>query len=244
MKFRWLIFFSFIFSDVALAKSLLVVTYAPSDNAPYVFLGPSGAESGIIVELMDELARRADVVVSYQQVARKRLEYSLQTGKVHVVVTSSPKWLAEPDKVDWALPIFDEKNVLVIRRDSPNITNVEDLIGLTLGTVLGYAYPEIDNELTNGLVIRSDSLEVMHNLTRLKAGRLDAVVTSDIQGTWLLKESGYQNELVFASFLFSEQKITPAVSKLSPVPLDQLNQVLQSMLDDGFITKLLQKYSS
>lgn len=243
MKFGWLIFICLICSEVAQAKSQLVVNYAPSDNAPYIFLGPRGAESGIIVELMDELARRADVEVSYQQVARKRLEYSLQTGKIHVVVTSNPKWLVEPDRVDWALQIFDEKNVIVIRRDSPNITNVEGLIGLTLGTVLGYAYPEIDNELTNGLVVRSDSLEVMHNLTRLKAGRLDAVVTSDIQGAWLIKESGYQNDLVFASFLVSEHKITPAVSKLSPVPLEQVNQILQSMLDDGFIAKLLQKYS-
>jgi polar amino acid transport system substrate-binding protein len=225
------------------AKPQLVVNYSPSDNAPYVLLTQEPVESGIIVELMQEFARRADIEVLFQLTPRKRLEYSLETGRVHIVVTSNPKWLEQPNNVDWSIPLFDEKNVLVIRRGSSDIAQEDDLKGLTVGTILGYAYPEIEHLFEQGDSFRSDSVEMLHNLTKLRAGRLDAVITSDIQGAWLIQQNGFKSELVFARYFVSQQKLIPAVSKLSPVPLDTINRVFQSMLDDGYVAQLLLKYS-
>lgn len=243
MKFGLLLLLCIGWLGSGWAKPQLVVNYSPSDNAPYVLLTQAPVESGIIVELMQEFARRADVEVVFQLTPRKRLEYSLEMGRIHIVVTSNPKWLEQPDNVDWAIPLFDEKNVLVIRRGSPDIADIEDLKGLRVGTILGYAYPEIDLLFEQGDSFRSDSVEMLHNLTKLRAGRLDAVITSDIQGAWLIKQNGFKSELVFGSYLVSEQKLIPAVSRLSPVPLETINRVFQSMLDDGFVAKLLLKYS-
>lgn len=225
-----------------LAKPVLVVNYGPSDNAPYITKQANGMPSGIIVELMQEFAQRADIEVTFLQTPRKRLEYSLAIGKVHVVVTCNPKWLKQPHKVNWGPPLFMEKNVLVISKHAPDLVKRDDLKGLSIGAVLGYAYPEIETLFSNSEAHRLDALEVLQSLQKLQVHRIDAVITSDIQGEWLIQHHGFKDDFVIASYLISEHEIIPAISKLSPIPVADINRIFMEMKQDGFIEELLKRY--
>ncbi|MCE2572728.1 substrate-binding periplasmic protein [Motilimonas eburnea] len=242
MKLSLMLLGSLCWSLSVLAQPVLIVNYGPSDNAPYIIEQANGEPSGVIVELMQEFAVRSGIEVTFLKTPRKRLEFSLETGKVHIVVTSNPKWLKQPDKVKWTIPLFIEKNILVIPKTAPDIVKLDDLKGLSIGTVLGYAYPEIAPLFANGEALRVDALEVLQSLQKMQVNRIDAVITSDIQGEWLLKHHGFDDDFVFARFLISEHEIIPAISNLSPVSVEKFNRVFLSMQQDGFIERLLNRY--
>lgn len=242
MKKSLLLLVGYFCCQVALAQPEFIVNYARNDNAPYILAEPNGKISGFIVDLMQEFGLRANVQIRFLKTPRKRLEYSLATGKVHIVVTSNPKWLDEPSKVDWGPALFIEKNILLIPKQAPDITKLADLKGLSIGTILGYAYPEIESLFANGEARRVDALEILPSLQKLQVNRVDAVITSDIQAEWLLQHHGFSDDFVFASYLISEHEIIPAISKLSPIPLQDVQRILESMKQDGFIDRLLKRY--
>ncbi len=86
-----------------------------------------------------------------------------------------PEWFAGP--FDWSQPMLPEGEVILTAARAKRPSSLADLRGLTIGTVHGFVYPELEQALGSGFV-REDAPNAAANLRKLNQGRMDYAVSN------------------------------------------------------------------
>jgi polar amino acid transport system substrate-binding protein len=105
---------------------------------------------------------------------RKRVVAALAAGQADILCGYVPEWLPGPFK--WSTPFMPIVEVLVSSRNARRPASVAELAGQPIGTVLGWAHPELEQILGKGFV-REDGPNTETNLRKLAAGRVQHAVT-------------------------------------------------------------------
>lgn len=153
---------------------------------PYLIVGPDQTCNGIMADILREAARGLGVSVTTRTFPEKRNLLMLRQGEVDVYC-KAPEWVAEPEALLWSAPVLPSRDVLVAPADGPPVEGPEDLVGLRLGTVLGYAYPALDAALESGRITRDDAPGTVSQLRKLLRGRTDAAVVNELVARWVLR---------------------------------------------------------
>ena len=238
----FLIVLALLFSRNLAAQSL-VVNFGVHNAAPYAFVEDGKITGGIIKDIMDLLGKKIGIDIQYAETPRKRLSAYLQSGRVHIVVLSNPLWFANSHLFDWSDPLITEKNLFMLKSDSLlKIKRFEDLEGKILGTILGYSYPALKQMLDQNIIHRADTLTLNQNFIKLQAGRVDALIDSDILIQYYLKSNNLQNQFIAAEKLASEHLLRSVLSKHAPIDIVQVNKAYKAMKEKGELSRILNKY--
>ncbi len=229
--------------------SILLLPLA-SNAAELVILVDTGTEmpmarferyhlvDGIHRDIGLALARHMKRTPRFMSLPRKRIVKALQDGAADVLCSYVPEWL--DGKFHWTQPFIPIVEVLITDLSVEQPAGLADLAGKPVGTVLGWAHPEMLEVLGNGFV-RSDGPTTEANFRKLAAGRVKYALTSKGFLEWRLKQGepllALHPPLVVKSYMGQ-----CAVSPKGRVKLAEVDRAVGEMLKDGTMNAIAARY--
>ena len=166
-------------------------------------------EKGFLILLGKEISAALNMELKTSVLPRPDLVKALPEGQVDMVCYQTPAWTKDiADKVDWTEPFMGSKDILVSKSKTPDLENIDDLKGKTIGLIKHYSYPLIDHLIESKDINPVYSLSEASNFIQLfKNPNLDAIVLKELTYEWLSLE---QTSLVSNTHI----KIHPLVIEL------------------------------
>lgn len=215
----------------------LVVLVATSVDMPMADIRDGKLQGGVHLELARVLANKLHRDLAIEVLPRKRLAPALESGRADILCTYQPEWLE--GRHQWTQPFFPQSELLVSSLAVPRPHSPADLRGQPVGTVLGFAYPEMDQALGSGFV-RSDATSAVSNLQKLKLGRVRHVIVDKAFYDYQVRQTG--NFEVHPPLVLKYQLTRCALSARSKVPLAEVDAALAQLVREGAINKILSNY--
>ncbi|WP_447751784.1 substrate-binding periplasmic protein [Pseudomonas nicosulfuronedens] len=218
--------------------------YSPSNGMPYAESIDHELAPGFIRDLGETVGKRLGFEVRFVETPDKRAEPALAGGAIHLLCLNNPQWMKAPEKLHWSPSLFEEEDALAQRADAPPVENLAQLHDIRLGTSLGYVYPApLMRAFAEGRVRRTDVRDLDTRLHMLQARRLDALIDMRRPLEFLLAQ---HSELPIAISRRNVQRysIHCSYGPALPLPAERLDAMLQTMVDDGTIQRLLGEQSA
>lgn len=222
----------------------------PAPVAPLVFLVDDSAEmpsarvergqivDGIGHDLGVQLAQRLGRDVRFLMLPRRRVAAALTSGEADLLCDYLPDWL--PGPFAWSRGFLPNAVWVVTRQDRPRPASVQALAGQALGTVGGYAYPELERALGPQFV-RDNAPNSAASLRKLTLGRVDHLVLTQRYLQYQQRVGAFSTPL-HPPMAVGSYLAQCALSPRSSVALTALNQALSDLVSDGSLERLLQRY--
>lgn len=224
-------------------KTTLIFSYGDYNAAPYAMESGEQLSSGIIKDIATELGDELGFMVSFVRTPRKRIERYLANNTSHIHLISNPAWLSHSEKFQWSDTLFIQKNRMVINADNPNnYEKLADFKGMVIGTIRGYKYPTLQPFFDQGELIPYGVTTLSVNLIRLNLKRVDVVIDSNILINYQLKQNNNNSAFKVLPIIVNEIDIKAALSANAPITLEQFNQTLKKLKDQGVIDAMMKKY--
>lgn len=193
---------------------------------------------GIHRDIGLELARRMKRTPRFMALPRKRIAKALQDGTADVLCSYVPEWL--DGKYQWSQPFIPIVELLITGKNVERPHDVAELAGKPIGTVLGYAHPELIAILGQGFV-RADAPNTEANLRKLAAGRINYALVGKSFLDWRLVRAepalSLHPPLVVKSYMGQ-----CAVSPKGRAKLADVDRAVGQMVKDGTLTAIMAKY--
>lgn len=231
------------FESVVLLGQPIRAVVSDTNPPPFASFDESGRLiSGVAKQLVDTLASDLRSSAEYHNVPRGRVLEWLIAGHADLACFLNPEWVQNHQAVDWSQPLFSSAQVIIRRRDQAAVLNAEALLGLRVGTIRGFVYPEFVQAFASGQIIRDDASSLQANLQRLAQGRVDAVLAVELSLGYTLKQHAQYVGLFAVDPLWTPAPhLFCAVSQSSPKRM-QLLQQLARISADGRLAAMLAQY--
>lgn len=232
---------------IAVALSLLLPIAAA---APLTVLVDTGTEmpmarfergelvGGIHRDVGIALGKAAGREVRFLALPRKRLANALATGQADVLCGYVPEWL--DGRFQWSQSFFPIVEVLITDTRAREPARIADVAGDTIGTVLGYAHPELVAVLGKNFV-REDAGTTEATLRKLSAGRMMHAVTSQLLLDYRLK-LGDPPLSLYAPLVVKRYQTRCAVSPRGQIGVAEVNQAVGQLVRDGAVNTIMARY--
>jgi polar amino acid transport system substrate-binding protein len=131
----------------------------------------------------------------------------------------------------------------VLKQHQKSIRSYDDLKMLKIGVKGGARYaPSFDNDKTLNKV---PAQSIKTNITKLVSGQIDTFITTDTEGDYWIKTTGYQDRITKAPFKFQQlDSIYMGISKKSAFAAEakRFGRILKGLVDKGVVKKTVDKY--
>ncbi|NQZ30727.1 MAG: transporter substrate-binding domain-containing protein [Oceanospirillaceae bacterium] len=123
----------FVVFSVELTAEILVFNTSSTGYPPYLINSSQGDSSGIMVDVLEHVARKHNYIVKFVQVPKKRVEKRLDRGSIDASA-SAKEWVTAADKYIFSDVVLVVKDVLFSPINKPvDYTQASDLFGKRLG---------------------------------------------------------------------------------------------------------------
>lgn len=192
---------------------------------------------GIIKDLGDAIAQRLGRRSDYISVAGDQVSAALAARKADGICYVRPFWI--DGDFHWSRPVIPDAELVASLPEAIPVRSLLDLRDRPVGTVTGYRYPRVEQVL--GLRFqRLDAPTMEDNLRTMGRGGAQHTVLGRATLDYQLKVDKslhLRPDLVIASFTAQ-----CAFIKQSAVPFRDINQAIDSLLDDGTVASILARY--
>ncbi|MDH5506184.1 MAG: transporter substrate-binding domain-containing protein [Anaerolineae bacterium] len=201
----------------------------------------TGEPGGWDYEVWDEICKRLNCVPVYVEAAWDGMIQAVSDGQYDAAADGITITEDRAEIVDFSIGYINVDQRLLVRADEDRISSIEDIVAneeLSLGTQTGTT-----NYETATKFLSEDRIQAFEQfpfaVQALLAGDIDAVIIDETAGQGYLGENADALKLVGDS-LSGDQLgfIFPKGSDL----VDPVNQALQSMMDDGFLSQVNAKF--
>lgn len=220
------------------AQAPLVMVVDTSAVMPEARIEGSRVLEGLHADLGAALSRQLRRPVQLQALPRNRIGQALASGQADLVCDYQSAWL--PGPFGWSRAFLPDQTVLVTAVARPAPAQLPALAGQPIGTVLGYAYPEVQQTLGPGFR-RDDAPDAVTNLRKVELGRVAHALT----GRRLLdyqRRTGALTVALHPPLVVADVLGQCALSPHSPLSLAQLDKAIQALVAQGEVTRLLSRY--
>ncbi|MFZ6654871.1 substrate-binding periplasmic protein [Undibacterium sp. TJN19] len=199
---------------------------------------------GLQKDFADQLAKKLSAHVTYTGYSRRRIENVVIQGDADLMCYSSPAWFDLPKEVSWTIATFPQVERVVVLSDKLLLENFpQQLEGKRLAVQLGYHYPQITSQFNEGKIKRVDLTDVPSMFRMLQLDGADAMISSDSEIEGYFKNfPGKRAAFKSSRTAFSVVQTQCALSHKSLWKIEQLNNAIQSMQDNGDIDKIMRRY--
>lgn len=225
-----------------------VIQYAVFPAPPYMIgAGDENSEmSGIDVEIVQEIARRMNLKVEYIKCTWARCLELMKTGEADLLSSAYKK----PDREKYMFylgqPFLDQLPIAFyfLKGKNYSVTIYDDIYQFdNIGVLNGGSYFERFDQDTRARKFEVTSQDQLFPM--LLAGRLDAVAGYVPTENYRIAVGGYHDQIERSVYEYQEQAfVYMTISKESPLAahFDQINQINQQLLDEGFIARIVSSY--
>lgn len=174
-----------------------VTVYTSANFAPLML----GDGRGVYPDLIGYLNRHKPGGLTFrlQFVPRKRLQVKVEEGSIEgVVIGMMPQWFndAEQTKYLWTAPFAQDRFVLVTQAaGGVRPENPASLKGATVGLVLGYVYPGVDNWIRQRGMVRDFASSEETSLEKVIRGRTKSAVVAESMVRYYIKSHNLGEKL-------------------------------------------------
>ncbi len=220
-------------------KSTKLIVGTSADYPPFEFMNDQNQFDGFDVKLMEEIARRLNYEIEWQDIAFDGLIGSLQTGKIDLIIAAMSATPERAQQVAFTDPYYIGKDaVLVADGSTLTIGAKEDLAGKIVGVQTGTIQDSwVTDNLADTEIRRYERAE--QAVQDLKSGRIEVVALDYFAASAFLKQGGVKLAL---ETNFSDEHMSIAAPLGSTELLADLNRVIRELQAEGFIDKLGEQY--
>lgn len=227
-----------------LGQSSQQVVVAFSEFPPFKMMFDS-RHTGIDVEILNEIAKRMDLTLSFKDATFEECLRMMQRGEADLMTNL----LRRPEREKYMIYVqpryraISVKTFYVRKAHRNLIRSYDDLKSLKIGVKAGARYaPAFDNDKGLNKIPAPD---IETNLRRLAAGEIDTFLDTRTEGDYWIKTLGYGDRVTKAPFTFSHSdSIYMGISKKSPLAgrAKEFGKHLKDMVDKGKIRVMVEKY--
>lgn len=222
-----------------------VTVYTSANFAPLVV----GEDSGVYHDMVDYLNRQKlpglDFKLSY--LPRKRLQMMVEENRLDgIVIGMMPHWFDDTaqQKYLWTTPFALDRFVVVTRADSglkPLVSGA--MTGRSVGLVLGYVYPDLDDWIQRAGLVRSDGIGEEANLEKLRMGRVDCVAAAESVVRYYMRTHAAQAAFLLTELPARQTERRFLVPHAKAAVHRQLAPVIRKLKDDPAWQRIMAKYN-
>ncbi|WP_345009332.1 substrate-binding periplasmic protein [Pseudaeromonas paramecii] len=212
----------------------------PAGYPPYMIVpAPGHAAGGIMFDVLQRASQSLGRTVSIRLIPRKRVNLALADHELDVTPRAQ-EWEPDADHYAFTQPVVMLGDVLFCHSRQPQ--TLADLSGLTLGTKLGYAYPELATGFSQGQFTRQDAKTELAMLRKVLARRTDCAVVNQAVGQWLIRANPSLATLLMADvglpkvgfrFMFRQEDAALALA---------LDERLSQLASSGELQRIIARY--
>jgi polar amino acid transport system substrate-binding protein len=228
----------------AIARAEVVNVYTSANFAPLVI----NNTQGVYFDLVEHLNRQrlGDLTFKLTYLPRKRLQLKLEEGSMDgIVIGMMPQWFDDvaQQKYLWTVPFAIDRFVLVSRIGHGFDPDQKGSVaGRTIGLVLGYVYPGIDEWITRHGLVRNDALSEDINLEKLRLGRVDCVAVAESVARYYLKTHALTDKFQLTDLPGQQTERRFLVPHTKAAVYDKLAPVIRKLKDDPVWQRSAGKY--
>ena len=192
---------------------------------------------GIAKDLGELIAAGLDRQARFIPVAGKQVSTVLLAGEADAVCFVLPEWLQGDFR--WTRGLIPDASLVAAHVDAPALKTLEQLAGQPVGTVQGYNYRRTEQALGKWFK-RADVPSMAANLKRLAAGKLRYALVEKTSLQYFLHEQ--PDAPVRIAWVIERFDARCAFSPRSGVPFPEVAAVLDRLVSDGSIERVLSRY--
>ena len=225
------------------ASADIVFVVAHPSAMPVAEIKDGQLHDGLAFDTANAIAREMNQKAVFLLRPRKRLENTLISGEADITCNINKNWVQKGEAAyHWTPALFSNKTLIVGARNAAPIRQLEDLQGKSVGGVLGFSYPGLDELVKNGKVIRDDALDLDKTYLKLINGRISYMAVNKIEHEYHLKAGGRRHDFNDASVLLDEFELFCALSKKSSIKPAELDLAVSAIVKRGLPWQWLEKY--
>ena len=248
---RYLFIFPYIFmfflTTNAFSSEREKIILTAFDYPPFYY-GEGKDLKGIGVDIVKELFKRMDVEPVLKKYPLKRALNSLETGSsdgmmILIRTHEREKYL------HFTVPVCTAKGVIWSSaengRSPVEFKDFDDLLPYKIGITAGYSYGEAFDDF-----LKTADTEVantdLNNYKKLMAGRIDIFPGNYYVAKGIIKRNPeLKDKFVHSESSFIEWDLCMTVSKKSGFAsrLGEINGIIEDLIAEGFVEKILKKYT-
>ena len=216
------------------------ITVASNMAYPPFESSPKGGPRGFDIDLMNEIAQRADFEVDYENVHFDSILRGLNSDLFDAAISAMTITTERERQIDFSDPYFDADQALLVASDS-DVQAIDDLAEAPVGVQAGSMGQIKAEELRDGEQIG----EIMPYRTigeafvALEGGKVEGVIYDLSAAHRKIVESG--GEIRFVEPISTGEQYGIAFPKDSPL-VEPVNQALTEIKEDGTYDDLYEKW--
>ena len=227
----------------AAAEEDVIVMGTNAEFPPFEYVTDQGLVDkfdGIDVAIAQEIANSLGKTLKIENMEFDSLITALATGKVDFVAAGMTVTPDRTENVDFSDTYYSAKQVMIVKEGS-DIKSSADLEGKNIGVILGYTG---DTTVTEDLGYSPERYKKGADAVMdLVNGRLDVVVIDSAPAqAFVEKNPGLT--IVEDAEAFEQEEYAIAVQKGDTELLNQINDVLAELKENGKIEEFGEKYSA
>ena len=199
--------------------------------------GKPGSYTGFDIELMEAIGEKIGRTPEFQDTSFETIFRDLAQGKFEAVISAATITEEREQAVDFSNPYYLSEQAVLVKEGSP-IKSLEEADGKTVAAQQGTTGLELAKEKLTGSEIRPFP-EGPDAINALKAGTVEAAILDAPVAQDAVEKSG---GVEIAEKVPTEEKYGIAVAQGETELLDEINQGLKEVMDDGTYTKIYEKW--
>ena len=220
-------------------KSKVIKIAVPQDFAPFGSAGPDLKPVGYDIDMANLIAKELGVKVELVPVnSANRIPY-LQTGKVHLVISSLGRNAEREKVIDFSkayAPFFQG----VFGLKDAKIEKPEDLAGKTIGATRG----SIEEQEISKLAPSSTTVKRYEDnnatIAAFLSGQVDIIATGNVVAAAIAEKSPKRTPI--SKFVIKESPCYIGMNKSEPALMAKMNEIIDKAKASGELGKISEKW--
>ncbi|AYD03508.1 ABC transporter substrate-binding protein [Neorhizobium sp. NCHU2750] len=213
-------------------------------GVPFTFLDTkTNKVTGVMVDIMAEIAKEAGFDVETEPLAWSALIPSLTSGKIDAISAAMFATPARAEVVDFTNTIYGYgEGLFVSKSDTTQYVSYDELKGQVIGAQIGTIY--IKKLQDSGLFAEVKGYETIQDMMRdVNAGRIKAAFADYPIVAYQIAQNNFPNTRLVTSYKPTMTgDIGIAIAKGNPERLAKLNAAIAKVKADGRIDAIVKKW--
>ncbi|OIK16646.1 amino acid ABC transporter substrate-binding protein [Bacillus sp. MUM 116] len=205
---------------------------------PFNFLNDNQKYDGFDVDISNEIAKRLGVKTEFVATKWDSLLGGLKSDKFDIIIGQMTVTDERKKSVDFTSPYVVTGSVLVTRKDTNNITKLEDIKGKNVGVGGGTTFEEVARSVDGSNVKLYKS--VNDYIADLMNKRLDVIINDQLLMSYNIKAKNLPIKIT--SGILNKDEIGMAVKKDNSDFVKKVNTIIADMKKDGIYNQIYKKW--
>jgi polar amino acid transport system substrate-binding protein len=210
-------------------------TFASSGEfKPFSVTNTDGRMTGFDIEVAEAIAKELGLDPVQKKFKFGGIVEGVKAGRFDAAVASHTITEERLKAVNFSTPYYYSGPQIFVRPDS-SIKTLDDLKGKEIAVSKGSTYAKTAEEVTDKIILLDSDVTALEALSK---GKHDAVITDFITG----KEAIGAGMKIAGKELLGRSDQAIAIAKDNKKLLEEVNKALQTLRDNGTLTKISKKY--